>query len=543
MENNSINKEKLILTENDENSKLNKIEYSNNNILNTKYILDYLSLKNKNIIKVEISYDENSNNLIIINLENNIKLFSFSPDEIISQTSESSIESNEKILIKTKLKLTEDEISQKEILKIKTFSITIKKLNCLSCFFYCKCSSKKIISPRQINTYYFLINKKKKENFQKFLNQITLPKLNELNSKNRKRKLLIFINPIGGKGNAIKIWEKANKILSEIPSISLEIIYTSYFKNAYDIILKKKSLYNYDGIITCSGDGILHEVINAIFHREDCDILINKLIFSSLPAGSGNAFSKNISYYNNEKNNLIENQCYYIIKGIYKKIDLLEYELRDFDKKIYSFLTLTWSFISDCDLESEFLRCLGEIRVTLMGVIRWVCLRKYYGTLYYSNDNNIDLNSIPSIHENLNENDFNLIKENDQYNLFVANNMKWVSEDHFPSYKAELDDGYVDILYLKGSDSGKYILFKELLFYFDNGNLIYDNDNKLKKGIHYIKTKFWRLIPKNNLNDPDDVNIKYNFNTFFAIDGEKYPICPVQCKVLNKVISAYSGKE
>ena len=121
--------------------------------------------------------------------------------------------------------------------------------------------------------------------------------------------------------------------------------------------------------------------------------------------------------------------------------------------------------------------------------------------------------------------------------------MKWVSEVHMPNSKAELDDGYVDILYLKGSDSGRYVLFKELLFYFDNGQLIYDNDNKLKQGIHYIKTKFWRLIPKTSLNDPDDVNIKYNFNTFFSIDGERYPICPVQCKVLNKVISAYSGKE
>ncbi len=542
MEDSSIKEAKLFLTENDEDSKLNKNDNSNNNIFNTTYILDYLSLNYKNRIKIQLSYNKNSNILIITNLQNNIKLFTISPEDIISQMSEPSIESNEIISIKTKLKLTEDEISKKEIIKIKTFPLTTEKLNCLSCFFNCKCSCKTKIINRKIKIYYFLINKKEKENFQNFLNKITLPKLNELESKNRKRKLLVFINPIGGKGNAKTIWEKANKIISEVPSISLEIIYTSYFKNAYEIILKKP-LIEYDGIITCSGDGILHEVINAIFHRKDYDILINKLSFSSLPAGSGNAISKNISYYNNEKNNLIENLCYYIIKGVCKKIDLLEYELRDLDKKIYSFLTLTWSFISDCDLESEFLRCFGMIRVTLIGVIRWIFLRKYFGTFYYSNDENIDLNSIPSIHENLNEKEYNLIKENDQYNLFISNNMKWVSENIMPNSKAELDDGFVDILYLKGSDSGRYMLFKELLFYFDDGNLIYDNDNKLKKGIHYIKTKFWRLIPKSSLNDPDDVKIKYNFNTFFSIDGERYPICPIQCKVLNKVISIYSGKE
>ena len=312
MEDSSIKEAKLFLTENDEDSKLNKNDNSNNNIFNTTYILDYLSLNYKNRIKIQLSYNKNSNILIITNLQNNIKLFTISPEDIISQMSESSIESNEIILIKTKLKLTEDEISKKEIIKIKTFPLTTEKLKCLSCFFNCKCSCKTKIINRKIKIYYFLINKKEKENFQNFLNKITLPKLNELESKNRKRKLLVFINPIGGKGNAIQIWEKANKILSEVPSISLEIIYTSYFKNAYEIILKKP-LIEYDGIITCSGDGILHEVINAIFHRKDYDILINKLSFSSLPAGSGNAISKNISYYNNEKNNLIENLCYYII--------------------------------------------------------------------------------------------------------------------------------------------------------------------------------------------------------------------------------------
>jgi diacylglycerol kinase family enzyme len=37
--------------------------------------------------------------------------------------------------------------------------------------------------------------------------------LHELQSKDRKRKILAFINPIGGKGNALNIWEKAKKIM------------------------------------------------------------------------------------------------------------------------------------------------------------------------------------------------------------------------------------------------------------------------------------------------------------------------------------------
>ena len=528
---NGIKEIKVILTENEENTPLN-----------IKFNVEYLSEKNKNFQKSIIYFDNNSNNLVVSNLQNNLIIISINPLEIISFLDESSMESSDTFSLKTKFKLSEEIIQNKTIIKLITFPL--KKTKKLNYFFCCDCKYKKTINSRLIIKYYFLINKKEKETLLNTLNIISLPKVNDLQCKNRKRKLLVFINPIGGKGNAEKIWEKAYNILSLVSSISLEIIYTKYFKHAYEFTLKM-SPNEYDGIITCSGDGILHEVINAIYHRKDTQILLNKLTFSSLPAGSGNAFSKSISYYCGEKDNLIENHCYYIIKGITKKIDLLEYELRDLDKKVYSFLTLTWSFIADVDLESEFLRCLGMFRVTLMGVIRWISLRKYYGTLYYLNDNNDNnLDNFPSIKENIDINKYNnIIKESDQYNLFVVNNLKWVSENQMPNAKAELDDGYTDILSLKNSDSGKYKLLKELLIYFDDGTLLFDENNKLIDGIHYIKTKFWRLIPKTNINDPDDVTIKYNFNTLFSIDGERYPICPVQCKVLNKIISAYSGKE
>ena len=55
--------------------------------------------------------------------------------------------------------------------------------------------------------------------------------------------------------------------------------------------------------------------------------------------------------------------------------------------------------------------------------------------------------------------------------------------------------------------------------------------------------KWWRLIPKRVLNDPDDVNHDYNLNTYFSIDGERYVQNPIQCRTLNKIFSIYSGKE
>jgi sphingosine kinase len=44
---------------------------------------------------------------------------------------------------------------------------------------------------------------------------------------------------------------------------------TERFRHAYDIAFEQLKPGDYDGIITVSGDGLLHEVINAIFRRPD----------------------------------------------------------------------------------------------------------------------------------------------------------------------------------------------------------------------------------------------------------------------------------
>lgn len=40
---------------------------------------------------------------------------------------------------------------------------------------------------------------------------------------------------------------------------------------------------------------------------------------------------------------------------------------------MYSFLSLTYAFVADLDIESEKLRCLGGLRFDVYGVIRALC--------------------------------------------------------------------------------------------------------------------------------------------------------------------------
>ncbi len=126
---------------------------------------------------------------------------------------------------------------------------------------------------------------------------------------------------------------------------------TQYAKHAYDHTLGLDS-DNYDGILCCSGDGIVHEVVNAIFHREDRDEFMNKIPVGVIPGGTSNGFAKSLCEASGE-------QCspelcvYLIVKGQTTNVDLLEIETISREKKIYSFLSVAWGIIADIDLESE----------------------------------------------------------------------------------------------------------------------------------------------------------------------------------------------
>jgi diacylglycerol kinase family enzyme len=102
--------------------------------------------------------------------------------------------------------------------------------------------------------------------------------------------------------------------------------------------------------MSCSGDGVLHEVINALYHRNDDSI--NHTVLGIIPGGSSNGFAKCIC--DDSKENFSPEVCSYIIaKGQYKNVDIMEIEMKSRDKKVYASLNITYGLISDIDLNSE----------------------------------------------------------------------------------------------------------------------------------------------------------------------------------------------
>lgn len=78
----------------------------------------------------------------------------------------------------------------------------------------------------------------------------------------------------------------------------------------------------------------------------------------------------------------------------------------------------------------------------------------------------------------------------------------------------------------------------KLLINMDTGKY-FDNKGNLTNGVEYKKLKSWRLIPKTNLNEEDDIEKNRNLPRYYSIDGERYDIEPIQVNVLTKSIRVF----
>ena len=75
--------------------------------------------------------------------------------------------------------------------------------------------------------------------------------------------------------------------------------------------------------------------------------------------------------------------AFQVAKGSRRMIDITELTGEYETKKIYSFLSVAWAIIADCDINSEAIRCVGSARFTIWGVWRVLCMRRYLGKLSY----------------------------------------------------------------------------------------------------------------------------------------------------------------
>ena len=79
----------------------------------------------------------------------------------------------------------------------------------------------------------------------------------------QEKKVLIFVNPFSGFKQAKKVYKIAYEILKKT-NIKFKMIETERKNFVSDYIkgLSQEEFISYDGIVMCSGDGLIHEYLN-----------------------------------------------------------------------------------------------------------------------------------------------------------------------------------------------------------------------------------------------------------------------------------------
>lgn len=106
----------------------------------------------------------------------------------------------------------------------------------------------------------------------------------------RPKRLLLFVNPYGGKKKALKLFENFGKPLFSIAGVDVSVIVSQRQNQIRDILIHH-NLDMFDSVGCVGGDGTVSELLNGLVIREcrlrgiDPDTAAQDLPKPSLPVG------------------------------------------------------------------------------------------------------------------------------------------------------------------------------------------------------------------------------------------------------------------
>jgi len=314
------------------------------------------------------------------------------------------------------------------------------------------------------------------------------------------RNLVVYVNPASGKGRAPQVWQEVEALWKTVPGLHYEMKLTTSAGAACEDV-KQLNLDCIDGIVIVSGDGLVHEVLNGLATRPDKERAFTVPI-GHIMGGSGNALAHNILLAAGEHNGVFE-AAFLIAKGKQTPLDLMSVQVPGRDR-MTSFLSLSAATISDIDIESEKLRCMGEARFTMWGLLRVLKpLRLEYKLEYWPADAVGPIVKEPHVSEELPAGPWQTIE--DSFAILWGMNMEWGSSTLCPCPGASMNDGMWHILLLRGHQVTRKSVFKALIGLERGTPWPADSETEM------IKCKAFRLTPGRSTNG------------HLAIDGERLP--------------------
>ncbi len=293
-------------------------------------------------------------------------------------------------------------------------------------------------------------------------------------------KVCLIINPNSGKKKGLKIFESIKPVLDK-NEINYELIQTKRIGHAISISNKLK-IEDYDGLIMIGGDGTFHEIVSGIMNRKDQ----KKIPIGVIPGGSGNSFLYHLR--KDPKATLKE-----IIKFKKRYIDVIQVKTKN--NLFYSINLVGWGLITDVGKNSEKYRWLGTSRYTLVSLIEIIKNKTRRATLKIGNK-----------------------EYNNTFTFIIACNTKYVGKGMYMAPKADVSDGLLDLIVVKGNLS-RTLLFKTL--------------PKLFKGTHITDSNVTYHQVSNFSLITEEENL-------LNIDGELKGKTPIDVKIIPNAIEVFN---
>ncbi|KAI8782009.1 ceramide kinase, partial [Biomphalaria glabrata] len=202
----------------------------------------------------------------------------------------------------------------------------------------------------------------------------------------RPKRLLVFINPVGGKRRGPQIFNEKVRPLFDLAGIYTEVVITKRQFHARDMIYEY-DLQTVDGLVSVGGDGTFSEVLNGLLDRVNSEAGVEQTFRHSpkspslrigiIPAGSTDAVVYSLAGINDPITSALQ-----IILGDSIGMDVTAiYKKEEFIK--YTVTMLGYGYYGDLLKESESLRWMGPKRYTWSGFKAFVANKAYEGEVSF----------------------------------------------------------------------------------------------------------------------------------------------------------------
>jgi sphingosine kinase len=294
----------------------------------------------------------------------------------------------------------------------------------------------------------------------------------------RGKRVCVLYNPVGGNQRAKTIFQTIVEPILQRHGVEVEPHETKYKGHAQVLVREELDLSKYDAIMSISGDGSIHEIINGYWTNNDTFDHLPPI--ATIPAGTANGLCASFG----ARDPVTATKMF--LKGSKKNLDLMivkdDAEERDDateKKPLLCLMIVHWGVTADYDYFTEnSFRGIGSLRSLVTALMPFYLMYRnatYKGRLVYK----------PYDPKTGKEGETVVVE--DTFTSFVASTVPWIAHDACLTPKAELTDGCIDLYYVVGNRTRMDMLraFTNL----DNGNIVNLYFSR------YAKTKHFTLEP------------------------------------------------